>query len=252
MSAVTGDGKAVEQLISHMIMHGGLFMSAVSLLPANSPRLRDPKFMADRADLSGGSSMSLDALAARRPVALSELHDFLYLLETKMLSDNRQWILNTDRPALADIEALWLIYWLTVNPGALPDSLGPNVFPKVYALLDRFLKAIDQGKSEMGQLSKVDGTGVAELISKSEFAEPEGDVDASDPWVVVKGLKKGDSVRLWPTDYGSNHKDEGILVSISNKETVIDVKGSADNIRVHAPRHGFRVEHLQPTAQEHL
>jgi hypothetical protein len=48
-------------------------------------------------------------------------------------------------------------------------------------------------------------------------------------------------VQVWPTDTGSNYKDMGRLVSMTSKEITIE-PGEADTIvRVHAPRHGFRI-----------
>ena len=78
-------------------------------------------------------------------------------------------------------------------------------------------------------------------ISSSGFAEKEGEVDGNDP----TGLKKGQEVEVWPVDSGFNHRDRGLLVALSTKEIVIESKTKAgETVRVHAPRHGFRLRAL--------
>ena len=63
-------------------------------------------------------------------------------------------------------------------------------------------------------------------------------MEVNDP----SGLKKGDVIEVWPIDTGFNHRDKGRLVKLDGAEVVIEgktVKGGA--IRIHCPRHGFRV-----------
>jgi len=77
-----------------------------------------------------------------------------------------------------------------------------------------------------------------EQISASDFAESEGAVDALDP----TGLKKGQEIEVWPVDTGFNHKDKGLLVALSGAEIVIESKTKDGQlVRVHTPRHGFRL-----------
>lgn len=56
------------------------------------------------------------------------------------------------------------------------------------------------------------------------------------------GLQKGDEVEVWPTDSGSNHRDRGRLVKLDGGEIVVQGRtGGGKTVRIHAPRHGFRV-----------
>jgi hypothetical protein len=49
-------------------------------------------------------------------------------------------------------------------------------------------------------------------------------------------------VSVWPTDTGTKNRDTGALVALSTAEIVIETKTNEDRVvRVHAPRHGFRV-----------
>jgi hypothetical protein len=86
------------------------------------------------------------------------------------------------------------------------------------------------------------GEEAAELVLGSDYHEPEGRVDEGDALVQLQGLKKGQLVRVWPTDTGSNHKDLGELVGINHKEVVIEAKAEeGGSVRIHAQRHGFAV-----------
>lgn len=246
--APTLEGQAIERLLSLYTIDGGLFSRAVEILPSNLPVMQDPKFVADRADLLGKSAdaspLTKEALDASRPAALCEIRFALELLENTLLADGRDWVLNTDSPGLADIEATWLFAWLKLMPGALqPEVVGPERFPKVFALLERFSQTIALRKETLGEPKTASGEDINTLIARSDFIEPEGDVDAIDPWVAARGLAKGDIVRMWPTDYGSNHKDEGRLVSITSAEMVIEVQGAGGSLRIHAPRRGFTIQH---------
>lgn len=248
LGAPEGDQRAIERLLGESFTNNRVFMLAVQLMPAHLPQLNDPAFLMDRADLAGvppgASPIAPEAKAAARPQALCDMRELVRMLETTLLADGRSWILNTDGPTLADIEALWLLYWLKVMPGALPAALiGPEQFPKVFALLDRFEEKV-RSMQELGQPEKADGEEVVRMLSASDFAEPAGDVDETDPWVAFQSLKKGDSVKVWPTDYGTNHKDAGTLVAIDDREIVIQVTGDAGDLKVHAPRLGFTVQRL--------
>ena len=249
LCASTEDQRAIECLLGNSFTSNRVFKLAVQLIPADLPHLKDPAFLMDRADLAGvlpgASLITAEEKAAARPQSLCEMREEVRLLETTLLADGRHWILNTEGPMLADIEALWLLYWLKVLPGALPpDLIGPKQFPKVFAHLERFEKKVTSVQ-ELGQPGTVDGEEVVRMLSGSDFAEPEGDVDVTDPWVTFQNLREGDSVKVWPTDYGINHKDEGILFALDEKEIVIQVTGDAGDLRVHAPRCGFTVQRTE-------
>ena len=78
-------------------------------------------------------------------------------------------------------------------------------------------------------------------MRKAGFAEESIGVDESDP----SGLKAVEWVEVWPTDSGSRHRDQGKLVGLSGREIVVETgDGEVDGVRVHAPRHGFRVRRV--------
>lgn len=204
-------------------------------------QLQDPQFQADRSDLMGvPKSFTPENVAARRPESLAEFRDALALLETTLLADGRSWVLATPGPSLADIEAVWLIRWLNQIPGALPDTLRA-AHPKTFAWVGRFDQALAARAAAVGKPASVDGAEAARMIVAAGFAE-EGEVDESEAYVQAAGLKKGDRVKLFPTDYGFTHKDEGSLVAATDKQIVIETQGVAGSVRLHAPRHGFKVQ----------
>jgi hypothetical protein len=139
--------------------------------------------------------------------------------------------------------AVWPFHWLNTLPGALPpDQISAKQFPKVFAWIDRFDKAIQVAAKEAGKPKTLKGPEAETRISNDEFAESEGEVDANDP----SGVKKGDVIEVWPIDSGFSRKDLGKLVALSIHEIVIESKtGSGKTVRVHTPRHGFRFKKVE-------
>lgn len=231
---------AVERLLSHFTNEGKLFDFAVQLLPVDLPLLKDPAYFKDRGDFIGGN-LSTEGMTRNRPEALAEVARALDFLEKTLLADGRDWILKTENPSLADIEAVWPFHWLTGLPGALPkDKFSEATYPKVYAWISRFQTAVSAARKEMQKPRTVSGDEAANMITSASFNEVEGDVDPEDPLVVAQKIQKGDFVTVWPTDTGSSHRDSGRVVAINQNEVVWDTL-SKESARVHAPRHGFRV-----------
>jgi glutathione S-transferase len=254
IAATTPEGAAIERLLVRYMTDGGVFRAGSGLLSPDLPALQDPRFLADRSDLLGApGSFSAEAQRARRPEAAAEVRDALALLETTLLADGRAWLLlhnnNTEGggPALADVEAVWLFRWLTLLPGALSDAVRA-AHPKTFAWVARFEEALARRTAEVGEPVAVTGEAAARTIVASGFVE-EGDVDEAEEYVHVAGLRKGDSVKLFPTDYGSTHKDEGRLVAATDKQIVIETQGTAGSVRLHAPRHGFKVQKADGSAK---
>ncbi|KAK9415364.1 hypothetical protein SUNI508_10554 [Seiridium unicorne] len=247
ISASTDEGRAIERLLSRAMIDGGIFAAAAGCMPSSLPVMKDPNFVSDRADFVGSpkgapSPFSKEALEARRPGALTEVRDAVEMLETTLLADGREWVLKTDSPTLADIEAVWPVHWLTGMPGALPeDVIGPQNFPKVFAWIKRFDKVTRAKAKELGKPKEVKGDEAATIITGSGFAEQEENVDEGEVLVKAGGLKNGVSVQVWPIDTGSKHKDSGKLIAVTDKQTVIEIQGKAGSVRLHTPRHGFKV-----------
>lgn len=218
-----------------------MFSRFAALIPTSMPLLNDPKFTKDREDYTG-RSWSKEAITKGRPESLVEVRSAFELVERAMLGDGRKWILGNDcdGPSLVDIEGVWLFIWVRGLKGALPPNLiSGELFPKTWAWMDRFEAATKAAGQKMGKAKTVKVDEAVRLTEEGRFAEEEGSVESEDPSL----LKKGDVVEVWPTDTGFNHHDRGSLVKLDGKEIVIEKSMREGNakIRVHAPRHGFRV-----------
>ena len=101
------DGKALERLLESWTVDSGVFVRASQLIPPDMPLLKDPKFSKDREGFSG-RPWSREKIIENRPEAMAHIRDVFNLLETTLLADNRNWILKTENPSLADIEGTQL------------------------------------------------------------------------------------------------------------------------------------------------
>ncbi|KAI0205935.1 glutathione S-transferase [Astrocystis sublimbata] len=252
-SAGKAEHTALEQLISARTIEGQLFKSFVQSMPPGT--FSDPALLRDRAALNGvdvDKPGSVAPLAAEnmhkvRPEAHATVHRWIRWLEEGLLADGRTWILDSNEggagPSVADIEAVWVLHWVSGVPGALPaEVLGPESAPKVFAWIKRFGDVVRETDKAGPAPATLEGVDAAQLIAGSPFAEPEGSVLRGDPVVDALNLVKGKSVKIWPTDYGSSHKDHGRLVAANDKEFVIEAVGKFGSVRIHAPRHGFAIQ----------
>ncbi|GAB0135371.1 hypothetical protein EsDP_00003711 [Epichloe bromicola] len=241
LGSASAEHRAIERLLSNLMNDAGIFNWAAALLPANLPLLQDPKFQKDREDFTG-AKRTPERDARIQPVALREIASVFHFLEGTLLADGREWVLGTPSPGLADIEAVWPLHWLAGLPGALPkDKFSPEVYPRVYAWIDRFEKCVQEAQSKAGKQGRVKGEEASRLIVGSGYHDEEADVDATDFDAVSLGLARGDEVLVGPTDMGSSGKDVGRLVGLSDEEVVYETRGEDGTVRVHAPRHGFRI-----------
>ena len=259
LGASQPDQKAIEKLLGKWTVDGGVFTRAAQLIPPDMPLLKDPKFTKDREEYTGRSWARSD-VTKMRPEALAQMRDNFEFLETGLLADGREWVLKTAKPSLADIEgesipissknhqlnqrcdsAIWLFHWLIELKGALPPSLiSEKQFPKVFAYIDRFSKALSAAKLSAPKPVTLKGADAVKFVTQADFAEPEGQVDDSDPLA----LKKGQDVEVWPIDTGFKHRDRGRLVALTLKESVVATqsKVGGKEIRVHHPRTNFRIQ----------
>ncbi|KAI8625752.1 glutathione S-transferase [Xylariaceae sp. FL1651] len=246
---------ALEQLLSARAIDGALFNRGAQCFPPGAFSA-DPAFARDRAALFGvdvdrpgaASPFAPDVVRRQRPEALAAVRAYVCWLEDGLLADGRRWILDSNAggggPSLADIEAGWVLHWVSGVPGALPaEVLGPESAPRVHAWLGRFRDAVrEAGESGVPKPPpSLKGEEAAAAIVGAAFAEPEGTILGEDPIVAAEGLRKGEPVEMWPADYGSSHRDSGSLLVIDRTEFVIEARGKFGSVRVHAPRHGFKI-----------
>jgi len=185
-----------------------------------------------------GKSWAPEDLARGRSQALVEVREALRFVEESLLGGGGAWVAGAEAPSLADLEAVWPFHWLLGLPGALPgDVAGAEGFPRVWAWVGRWQEVVSRAKRANGRPESITGDEAAERILKAEYAEPLGMVEEGDP----SGLRAGEEVLVYPTDTGRLNKDRGRLVALDGREIVVEVGGEGGTVRVHAPRHGFRV-----------
>ncbi|KAI0965105.1 glutathione S-transferase [Xylaria arbuscula] len=274
ISAKNPEHVALEQLISARTIEGDLFQRAIQCFPPGA-FAADKAFMRDRTALLTGvddvhgdknkssnkadnakndknekkekltsapSPFSPKVMGRNRPAALTVARRWVRWLEEGLLADGRTWILDSNAggagPSLADIEATWVLQWIsTVLP---PEILGSA--PKVAAWMKRFRNAVEEA---VRQVPSIKGEEAAKLIVGSAFAEPEGEILRGDPFIDAAGLRKGGLVSVSPTDYGFSHRDVGELVAVDDVEFVIKSKGAFGSVRIHAPRRGFTISGVE-------
>jgi len=248
-AAQSPEHRALQKLLEVWTVEAGLFERAAALIPATLPLTRDPAFRRDRLAFNNGRGGGRHA----RPEAVVALRAAAAFLETTLLADGRAWVLATPAPSLADVEAVWPFHWLTTMPGALPpEHVSPAQFPRLFAWVERFGAAVRaarrQGRGGGGgggeplpPPTTLSGETARAAVVGAPYHEAEGRVDERDPCVVAGGLAKGRRVTVFPTDSGSSGKDVGRLVSLDGNEVVIETQAGDSTVRLHAPRHGFRV-----------
>jgi glutathione S-transferase len=103
LGASQPDQKAVQKLLEKWTIDAGVFARASQLIPTSMPLLNDPKFTKDREDFSG-RSWNKAQIEAMRPESIAHIREGFSFLERTLLADDREWILKTKKPSLADIE----------------------------------------------------------------------------------------------------------------------------------------------------
>lgn len=242
--ATTLEQKALQRLFQVFMIDSGFSRCIVQFILYKTRGMMDPEFIKDRTELmSGASFFPPEALEAMRPDTIRRVKDGFEFLEQTLLSDGRYWLLGTTGPTVGDIEMAWPLLWMERVPGARPvEWISEDKFPRVFAWMERFKSTAQKAIDELGELRTLTGEEAAKLILSSDFHEAEGQIDETDALVQHQKLKKGQLVKMWPTDTGSNHKDVGELVSASGKEVVIEAKAEdGGSVRIHAQRHGFAV-----------
>lgn len=142
------------------------------------------------------------------------------------------------------LSAVWPFHWLLDLRTALPPEVfGKEHYPRTHAWIERFSAAVKAAQSSAPEPTTLKGTEALQHISQADYVGDEGGIDPKDPL----RLQKGQDVEVWPTDTGLNHRDRGRLVSLTKDEVVIAAQSKVGRkeIRIHAPRSGFRVKAVQ-------
>lgn len=182
-----------------------------------------------------GRSWAKENIIRARPEAIAHMRRIWDAYEA-VLADGRPWVAGTEGVTLADIEGVWPLVWLGEIGALGEDWFGKGTYPKTHAWVERFKGEMKEREGRV-KVAKVKEEEVFKVVTGGAVA---GTKVVKDP----VALKEGDEVEVWPIDTGFNHKDRGRLVGLDKEEVVIAVKTKKDpskEIRVHAPRWGFRI-----------
>jgi glutathione S-transferase len=235
----TAEQTGLRQLFEHY-SDSGLFNSAVKLMPywSSNSLVQNKAFLNDRQKLMGGRRMTADNMQAGRPDGLQNMRHAFDLLEKTFLADGRDWILGTEGPSVADIDAVWPFEWLVVDrgmKGALPDEhFGASIYPKTHAWIQRIMSRIKAAKEKATKSTSLDGKTMRDQILSTDSSPEPLTFDKNDPL----GFKEGDHVSVYPSDYGQAHKDQGVLIGLTASEVVIR---NSLSLHLHFPRWNFRI-----------
>ena len=105
LSPPTPEGQAFQKLLEVWHVEGPLFWTATQCMPLAA--FKDPVFLKDRAQLTG-RAFDLKVLEKARPEALAYIRRAWSFLE-KLLTDGRNWLVNTEKPSMVDIEGKFMV-----------------------------------------------------------------------------------------------------------------------------------------------
>ena len=231
----------VSKLFENWTVDGGIFANTVKLMPfwRDDGFLKNKAFLDDRQKLMGGRRMTADTMQSARVAGLQHLRQAFDLLETMFLADGRQWILATQEPSVADIDAVWPFEWLIVDKtmrGSLPeDQFGERNHPKVYAWVRRFMEEVSKKKRGIVPPTVMGGQSV--LTSMVSTSSPLEAVPFHKN--IAMGLQEGEMVEVYPSDYGQTGKSTGIVVGFTSDEVVIL---NEHGLHLHFPLWNFTVK----------
>lgn len=235
----TAEQAGIRKLLENY-SDASLFNNTVKLMPYWSPAglIQNKAFLDDRQKLMGGRRMTAENMQAGRPEGLQNMRQAFDLMENTFLADGRQWILGSEGPTVADIDAAWPFEWLIIDrgmKGSLPaEQFSEKSYPRTYAWVQRLMGEIKSAKERIVKPTKLDGKAMnARILDAASPAEPVM-FDHNDP----TGFQTDDVVEVYPSDYGQAHKDRGTLVGITVSEVVIR---NSKGLHLHFPRWNFRI-----------
>ncbi|KAF1947163.1 hypothetical protein EJ02DRAFT_392147 [Clathrospora elynae] len=228
----------IRKLFENWTIDGGIFGNAVKLIPywIDSGILQNEVLLDDLQTLMGGRRFTAEMMEAGRPDGLQALRQAFDMLENTFLIDGRDWILGTNQPTLADIDAVWPFEWLLMDramTGSLPEAnFGEKTYPKVHAWVRRFMAQVQRKKKEAVKATALDGETMASRTLGAS-SSPENVVFINDDPL---SLKQGDEVEVFPSDYRNMGKSAGALMGLTTTELVIRNK---KGLHLHFPRWNF-------------
>lgn len=234
----------VRKLFESWTIDGGVFWNSVKLMPfwTKTGLLDNKEFLDDREKLTG-RRMTEENMRQGRPDGITHLRQAFEMLETTFLADERKWILGTEEPTIADIDAVWPFEWIIIDQHmkeCLPkENISERRFPKTFAYVKRFMDEVNARKAEAPKPTRLDGPEMKSRTESSTLQAEPARIISDDPLQ----LREGDKVEVYASDYGFTHKDRGALIGLTINEVVIR---NSKSLHLHFPRWNFHIEKIQP------
>lgn len=204
-----------------------------------------PDFIKDRSTFFG-APLDVKAVQAARPQTMSKLASHYALVE-EQLSDDREWLFDTELPGLADISVHFLLAWVGGFQGV--ESLYDKTqIPRTIKWLSRVSAFLENKKKNQPVPIMIKGEDAADQIVNSVH-ESLSIVGFNNTEAERLGLEQGDEVKVAPQDTGRTFPTVGKLVALNREEVIVQVQGQRGAIHAHFPRLGFVI---QPTVKGKL
>ncbi|KAI4729028.1 hypothetical protein E4T49_03102 [Aureobasidium sp. EXF-10728] len=234
---MSGPDKAVQRLLQDW-MNDQIFWHATRCLPfERSAAASSPAFLNDRSE-GLGRPFRIEDMMKERPESYGYIRTMFQTLES-FFEDGRDWIVGSAKPTLADIDAVYIAQWVVTNPlmeGMTPEQfISEKLFPKTYAWIYRFKQMVKDAESKAPVPRTLSGREAFDHITSASATALQGDISDTDPL----GLKIGQTVDIYPTDWASKHVDRGELVMLAANQVCIR---NAKGVLVHFPRWNFRIQ----------
>ncbi|KAG9641118.1 hypothetical protein KCU64_g12673, partial [Aureobasidium melanogenum] len=232
--------KAIQRLLQDWT-NDQIFWHATRCLPfERSAAASSPAFLNDRSEALG-RPFRIEDMIKERPESYGYIRAMFQTLES-FLEDGRDWIVGSEKLSLADIDAVYIAQWIVTNPlmeGATPEGfISEKLFPKTYAWVYRFKQALRDAESGATVATTLGGKEVFDKITSAPVTILQGDISDTDPL----GLKIGQTVSIYPTDWASKHVDHGELVMLAADQVCIQ---NAQGVLIHFPRWNFRIQAVE-------
>lgn len=234
--------RGIQKLLENWTVDGGIFGAAVKCMPywSSTSLLQNKAFVDDRQALTGGRRMSAESMEKGRPEGLAALRVAFEMLERTFFADGREWLLGGEGPTTADIDAVWPFEWMAWD-GGMEGSLrgggcGKEDFPRVYAWIRRFMELVQDRKKGCVKPKRLDGEEVVvqRIVGAKDMPETTKFEDDN-----PLGLTKGETVHVYPSDYGQSGKSTGTLIGLSTNKVVIQ---NDKGLHLHFPRWNFTIK----------
>ncbi|KAH0272249.1 hypothetical protein KCU91_g6823, partial [Aureobasidium melanogenum] len=218
--SMSGSDKAIRRLLQDWL-NDQIFWHASRCLPfERSAVASSPAFLDDRSEALG-RPFRIEDMIKERPESYAYIRAMFQTLES-FLEDGRDWIVGSEQPSLADIDAVYIAQWLVTNPlmeGATPEEfISEKLFPKTYTWVYRFKQALRDAESGATVATVVSGQEALHQIASAPVTALQGDISDTDPL----GLRIGQALVMLAADQVCIQNARGVLV--------------------HFPRWNFRVQ----------